>query len=81
MIWNAVDESGDAPARVRLTLKANQAAHIDSLDDKSIELQCGDSSETLRIIESLVATDELSQQSAPDASTCISEVAAPQTQV
>ena len=60
MIWNAVDESGDAPARVRLTLKTNQAALIDSLDDKSIELQCGDSSETLRIIESLVATDELS---------------------
>jgi len=61
VIWNAVDDSGDAPAHVRVTFKANQAAHIDSLDDKSIELQCGDSSETLRIIESLVATDELSQ--------------------
>ena len=38
VIWNSADESGDSPARVRVSLMARQTVHIDSADNKSINL-------------------------------------------
>jgi len=38
-------------ARVRVTLNPRQIVHIDSTDNKSINLQCGDRAETLSLID------------------------------
>ena len=51
VIWNSADESGDSPARVRVSLMARQTVHIDSADNKSINLQCGDHAETLTLVD------------------------------
>ena len=51
VMWNVADESGDSPTRVRVSLDANEAANIDSTDNKSIKLQCGDFADTLKIID------------------------------
>jgi hypothetical protein len=51
VMWNAADESGDSPTRVRVSLDANQAAYIDSADKASVKLQCDDSADTLKIID------------------------------
>src|SRR5262245_60582424 len=51
VMWNIADESGDSPTRVRVSLGANQAAHIDSTDQKSVALQCGETADTLKIID------------------------------
>ena len=46
-------------ARVRVSLDPRQIVHIDSTDNKSINLQCGDRAETLSLIDNgeLVAFD------------------------
>ena len=46
-------------ARVRLSLDPRQIVHIDSTDNKSINLQCGDREEKLSLIDNgeLVAFD------------------------
>ena len=46
-------------ARVRVTLNPRQIVHIDSTDNKSINLQCGDRAETLGLVDNgeLVAFD------------------------
>lgn len=38
-------------ARVRVTLNPRQIVHIDSADNKSINLQCGDRAETLGLVD------------------------------
>jgi hypothetical protein len=38
-------------ARVRVSLAARQMAHIDSADNESLDLQCGDNAETLTIVD------------------------------
>ena len=38
-------------ARVRVSLMAGQTVHIDSADNKSINLQCGDHAETLTLVD------------------------------
>jgi hypothetical protein len=38
-------------ARVRVSLNPRQMVHIDSTDNKSINLQCGDSAETLALVD------------------------------
>jgi hypothetical protein len=50
-MWDSADESGDSPARVRVSLIAHQTVHIDSADNKSINLQCGDHAETLTLVD------------------------------
>ena len=46
-------------ARFRVSLNPHQIVHIDSTDNKSINLQCGDRAETLGLIDNgeLVASD------------------------
>ena len=51
VVWNRNDESGVSAARVRVSLNARQMAHIDSADNETLDLQCGDHAETLKIID------------------------------
>ena len=52
IVYNLADESGATAARVRLSLNAGQTVNIDGPDSKSLGLQCGDSAEALRIVNS-----------------------------
>jgi hypothetical protein len=51
VVWDSADTSGDSAARVRVDLSPRQMVHIDSADNKSINLQCGEYAETLTLIE------------------------------
>ena len=51
VVWNLTDDSGDSAARVRVNLNARQMVNIDSADNKSLNLQCGDHAETLEIVD------------------------------
>jgi hypothetical protein len=52
VVWNSADVSGASAARVRVSLDPRQVVHIDSADNKSIDLRCGDYADTLSVIES-----------------------------
>src|SRR5262245_21084654 len=54
VIWSTADESGNSSTRVRVSLEANQEAYIDSTDNKSIKLQCGDFADVLRITDNTI---------------------------
>lgn len=56
VMWDSADESGDSPARVRVDLIANQRVHIDSPDNKSLEIECGDFADTLNFVASELVT-------------------------
>ena len=56
VVWNRDDESGGSAARVRVSLNARQMAHIDSVDNESLDLQCGDYAETLKIVDTKMIT-------------------------
>jgi hypothetical protein len=43
VVWDDVDSA----ARVRVSLSPRQMVHIDSVENKSLNLQCGDHAETL----------------------------------
>ena len=49
VMWDRADESGEKPARVRVSLTAHQTVHIDSPDQKSLKIECGDFADTLKI--------------------------------
>ena len=51
VVWDRADESGDSAARVRVSLNPRQTVHIDSVENKSINLQCGDYAETLALVD------------------------------
>jgi hypothetical protein len=51
VVWDRTDDSGDSAARVRISLDPRQMVHIDSADNKSINLQCGDSAERLALVD------------------------------
>jgi hypothetical protein len=51
VVWDRTDASGDSAARVRVSLNPSQMVHIDSAENKSINLQCGDSAETLALVD------------------------------
>jgi hypothetical protein len=51
VVYNLADESGASAAQFRISLSARQVVHIDSPDNKSLSLQCGDDAETLRIVD------------------------------
>jgi hypothetical protein len=62
VVWDSADESGASAARVRVSLNPRQRIHIDSADNKSIDLQCGNYADTLTLIEnSTVVTAKSSQ--------------------
>ena len=52
VVYNLADESGASATRVRLSLNAGQIVNIDSPDNESFSLQCGDSAEALKIVDS-----------------------------
>ena len=54
-------------ARVRVSLNPRQIVHIDSTDNKSINLQCGDRAEMLGLVDNgeLVAFDNVQQANPP----------------
>src|SRR5262245_28997995 len=54
-------------ARVRVSLNPRQIVHIDSTDNKSINLQCGDRAEMLGLVDDgqLVAFDNVQQANPP----------------
>lgn len=52
VVYNLADESGTSAAQIRLSMSARQVVNIDSPDNKSLSLQCGDYAETLRIVDS-----------------------------
>ena len=53
------DTGRTTAARVRVSLNPRQMVHIDSTDNKSINLQCGDHADTLALVDNgeLVAFD------------------------
>ena len=50
VIWNTADDNADT-ARVRTNLNAGQLVIIDTPDNKTLKLQCGDNAERLAIID------------------------------
>jgi hypothetical protein len=55
VMWDSADDSGDSPARVRVSLNADQRVFIDSPDHKSVALG-GDFADTLKIVENKLLT-------------------------
>jgi hypothetical protein len=51
VVWDRADKSGDSAARVRVSLNPRQTVHIDSAQNKSINLQCGEYAETLALVD------------------------------
>ena len=51
VVWDRSDAGGDSAARVRVSLNPRQTVHIDSAENKSINLQCGGSAETLALVD------------------------------
>jgi len=56
VMWDSADDSGNSPARVRVSLNADQRVFIDSPDHKSVALECGDFADTLKIVENKLLT-------------------------
>ncbi len=52
VVYNLADESGELGAQFRASLNAGQVVNIDSPDNKSLSLQCGELAQTLKIIDS-----------------------------
>jgi hypothetical protein len=52
VVWDKTDaDTGKtSAARVRISLNPRQMVHIDSTDNKSINLQCGDHADTLALV-------------------------------
>jgi hypothetical protein len=51
VVWDHADVSGGSAARFRVTLSPRQMVHIDSADNKSLDLQCGERADTLAIVD------------------------------
>jgi len=51
VVWDRADESGSSAARVRVTLNPREMVHIDSVDNKSLNLQCGEHAAALAIVD------------------------------
>jgi len=50
VVWNPTDVNAESTASFKATLTPRQMAHIDTADNKSLNLQCGDKAETLAIV-------------------------------
>jgi hypothetical protein len=51
VIWNTADANADSASRVRTNLDPRQMVSIDTPDNESLKLQCGDNAERLAIVE------------------------------
>jgi hypothetical protein len=50
VVWNTTDVNADSAARFRADLNPRQMAHIDTAENASLNLQCGDNAESLAIV-------------------------------
>jgi hypothetical protein len=50
VVWNTTDVNADSAARFQATLNPRQKIQIDSPENKSVHLQCGDNAKTLAIV-------------------------------
>jgi hypothetical protein len=57
VVYSLSDESGASGTQIRISLDAHQVVNIDSPDNQSLSLQCGDDAETLRILDSKTAAE------------------------
>jgi hypothetical protein len=51
VIWNTADVNADTTARIRSDLNPRQMVSIDTPDNKSLKLQCGDNADRLAIVD------------------------------
>jgi len=51
VVYSRADESGASAAGFRVSMNARQIVSIDSPDHETLNLQCGDYAETLRIVD------------------------------
>jgi hypothetical protein len=51
VVWSIADVSSGSAARFRVTLNPRQKVHIDSADNKTLDLQCGENADTLAIVD------------------------------
>jgi hypothetical protein len=51
VVYSRADESGSSAAGIRVSMNARQIVTIDSPDNETLNLQCGDDAETLRIVD------------------------------
>jgi len=67
IVWTT-EEKTTSPARVRISLEPGAMVHIDSPENESLNLQCGDNAESLAVVEDRehlafgIATQEPMQQ-------------------
>jgi hypothetical protein len=52
VIWNGDDTDADTAAGIRVSLRPGQTTAIDSPENKSLTLKCGDDAETLATVDS-----------------------------
>jgi hypothetical protein len=59
VIWDPTDVNAESTAGFQATLNPRQMAHINTAENKSLYLQCGDNAERLAIVdnEGVVVTD------------------------
>jgi len=50
VVWNTTDINADSAARFQVTVNPRQMVKLDSPENKSLDLQCGDNAETLAIV-------------------------------
>ena len=51
VVWNTTDVNADSAARYRAGLNPRQMVTIDTNDNQSLKLQCGDNAERLAIVD------------------------------
>jgi len=58
VVWDKtdVDTGMTTAARVRVKLNPREIVHIDSTDNKTISLECGDYGDTLKLVDSQLVT-------------------------
>ena len=52
VVWNPADAEASSTTRVRMSLTPRQRVHIDSAENKSLGLECGDNAARLSIVDS-----------------------------
>jgi hypothetical protein len=51
VMWNTTDVNADSAARYRASLNPRQMVTLDTSDNQSLKLQCGDNAESLAIVD------------------------------
>jgi hypothetical protein len=57
VVYNLADESGASAAQIRMSLNPQEVITIDSPDNKSLTLKCGENAESLAAIDDHDALD------------------------